>query len=199
MSLQRRRSPVAFLGLAWFLLLAPQALFSQSAAGSTPPEVDPGEELLIHGDNFVFKVWEPPGWTGDWSAAKDYEANMIFFPESAESKSFGMSIRIRVNSKQDEDLAQDLAADMEEYRKERPGVQFEDLAVRHPKYATAPKTFFKPSEWYEYVAYLNPGPGDPHIFSVSMSKKRKPATDSELAAFRRVLESITSVGSGQTN
>jgi len=190
MNAQLRRSFVVFLELAVLCLLVPLALFSQSAP-STPPEDDPGEELIIRSPNGVFKVWEPPGWNGDWSAAERFGASMIFFPEAAESKSFDMNIRIRVSVKHGEDPAQDLAADMETSRKEKPGVQFADLAVRHPKYATAPKLFFKPSEWYEYVAYLNPGPGDPHLFAVIMSKKSKPATDAELASFRFVLESIS--------
>jgi len=192
MSAQPRRSFVVFMELAVLCLLVPQALFSQSAP-SAPPEDDPGEELIIRSPNGVFKVSEPPGWNGDWSAAERFGANMIFFPESAESKSFDMNIRVRVSGNHGEDPAQDLAVETEKLKTEKPGVQLTDLAVRHPRYATAAKTFFKPSEWYEYVVYLNPGPGDPHIFSVMMSKKSKPATDAELASLRRVLESVGSV------
>jgi len=192
MSAQPRRSFVVFMEVAVLCLLVPQALLSQSAPGA-PPEDDPGEELIIRSPNGVFKVSEPPGWNGDWSAAERFGANMIFFPESAESKSFDMNIRVRVSDNHGEDPAQDLAVETEKLKTEKPGVQLADLAVRHPRYATAAKTFFKPSEWYEYVVYLNPGPGDPHIFSVMMSKKSKPATDAELASFRRVLESVGSV------
>src|SRR5437016_4594049 len=96
MSAQRLRSVVSFAQLAWFFLLVSQPLLAQAAAGSAPPEDDPGEELLIRGPHAVFKVSEPPGWNGDWSAAERFGANMIFFPESAESKSFDMNIRVRV-------------------------------------------------------------------------------------------------------
>jgi len=192
MSQHFRRSFALFLAVS-ILLLAPKALIPQPPPGSNPPEDDPGEELLIRGPHAVFKVSEPPGWNGDWSAAQGYGADMIFFAESAESKAFEMNIRIRVGARHGEDPAKDLTAEMEMSRKEKPGVQFGDLAARHPKYATAAKTFFKPGEWYEYVAYLNPGPGDPHLFTVAMSKKSKPATDAELASFRLVLESIVSV------
>jgi hypothetical protein len=190
---QHLRQSFALSLAVFLLLLVPKALISQPPAGNGPPEDDPGEELLIRGPHAVFKVSEPPGWNGDWSAAERFGADMIFFPESAESKSFDMNIRIRASARHGDDPAQDLAAEMERSGKEKPGAELADLAVRHPKYVTAAKTFFKPGEWYEYVACLNPGPGDPHIYSVVMSKKSKPATDAELASFRLVLESIGSV------
>jgi len=146
--------------------------------------------MLVYGDGFAFAVKEPPGWKGDCEIARKYGVNIVFLPEAAESKSADVTIRVRVNDKTDEDTAADLQADRDTYKREYPQVQFDELAVSHPQYATFSEVFFLPGSFYEYVAYVNPGPKHHLLLSVAMSKARSAATPAELEAFRKVLGSL---------
>jgi len=146
--------------------------------------------LIIYGNGFAFGVKEPDGWHGDTDKiAAKYRVNVVFLP-SEESVKNDVTIRVLINHKHDENTIDDLNYDMQGYRKEFPAVQFSDLDVIHAKYKTFAKTFFIPNQFYEYVAYLNPGPGIPFIFSVAMSKRGEPATEAELKAYEGVLKSL---------
>jgi hypothetical protein len=99
-------------------------------------------------------------------------------------------LRVRLSAKVDENTRADLEHDMQEYQERFPVVQFGDLKVDHSSYSVFSKLFFIPAEWYEYVAYLNPGASVPKLFSVSMNLQKRSATDDELKAFRDVARSL---------
>jgi hypothetical protein len=146
--------------------------------------------LIVYGDGFAFGVKEPDGWRGDTSKiAAKYRANVVFLPPE-ESRDNDVTVRIRVNSKEDDNTVEDLNYDMQGYKKEFPKAQFSELDFAHAEYKTFARTVFVPGQFYEYVAYLNPGPGKRFIFSVAMSKKNEPATDGELKAYEAILKSI---------
>ena len=153
----------------------------------------PGTKLnnmLVFGHGFAFGVQEPDGWHGDTDEiAKKYQANVVFQSQSEPAKD-DVTIRVRVNNKVDENTIEDLNYDMDRYKKDFPNVQFSDLNVTHPEYETHARTAFVPNDFYEYVAYLNPGAGKQFILSVAMSKKSEPASDEELKAYEAVLKSI---------
>jgi hypothetical protein len=146
--------------------------------------------LLIYGNGYMFGVKEPDGWHGDTDQiASKYQVNVVFLPPK-ESRKNDVTIRVRVNHKTDENTIEDLEYDMQGYRKEYPAVQFSDLKISHDKYKTFARTAYIPKSFYEYVAYLNPGTGNPYIFSVAMSKRDEPATEAELKAFESILKSL---------
>jgi hypothetical protein len=150
------------------------------------------DRLIVYGKDFAFGVKEPEGWRGDTGEmAGKYQVNVIFLPSLDESLKHDVTIRVRVNKKVDENTIEDLTYDMQGYQKKYPKAQFKDLDVSHAAYKTFARCVFVPNQFYEYVAYLNPGPGRPLIFSVAMSKRDAPATDAELKAYRSVLESVT--------
>jgi hypothetical protein len=122
-------------------------------------------------------VHEPDGWTGDTEIAAKFGSNTLFYRGSRlpDSGALVPLIRVRVNNKIDENTVKDLQHDMEEYKRQYPKVQFEDIRVDHPT---------------EYVAYLNPGKGNPIQLAVSLSKRRVPATREELGAYREVVRSL---------
>lgn len=154
------------------------------------PAVVRADGLMVYGDDWSFIVAEPAGWHGDTEKARTYHVNIAFFPAAPSSRAADVTIRVKVNTKTDERIEQDLKADMDGYRKEYPKVRFEELEAKHPKYPTEAKLFFVPGELYEYVAYLNPGKEFPFTLSVAMSKKAAPASDEERAAYEEVLRSI---------
>jgi hypothetical protein len=146
--------------------------------------------LLISGDGFSFMVQEPPGWKGDTDRVRQYGVSVVFFPQSAASKAADVTIRVRVDEKTRENLAEDLAADLNGLRQQYPEIQSRELEVKHPAYATFPRLFYKPGSFFEYVAYLNPGPQYPFSLAVAMSRPKSAASPGELAAFESVLKSI---------
>ena len=147
--------------------------------------------LIIYGDGFAFGVKEPDGWHGDTDKiAAKYRVNVVFLPPE-ESVKKDVTIRVRINGKQDENTIEDLNYDMQAYKQDFPTAQFSELNLAHAEYKTFARTVFVPGQFYEYVTYLNPGPGKRFIFSVAMSKKNEPATDSELRAYEEVLKSLT--------
>ena len=160
--------------------------------GSTPKATaEPAKDsLIIYGDGFAFSVREPAGWTGNSEKAASIGANVTFSPAGKADDPSAPLVRVRISSKEDENTRADLDYDMEEYRKRFPKVQFGDIELTHPSYPVFSKLFFMPGEWYEYVAYLNPGVGVPKVFSVSMNLQKRQATAAEVEAFRRVLGSL---------
>lgn len=157
------------------------------------------DTLLIHGQGFLFSMKEPDGWhcVCDESAGQ-YGANAIVFPSSAQSRAHHVAIKVRLNPKSDEDTFQDLNADMQQYKKQYPNVEFATLDVAHSEYKTYPKLFMFPNDYYEYVAYLNPGPRHGFTISVWMSKEKIPATREELAAYTELLRSLNVITSDLT-
>jgi hypothetical protein len=172
--------------------------FGSYAVMAQSPSPDAGKSadkkmngLLVYGQGFMFSATEPDGWHGDTDEiARYYKVNLIFMPENKLSRSQHVNIRVRVNRKETTDPSQDMETDMSEYRAQYPKVEFGDLAVVHPKYKISAKLFYVDGDFYEYVVYVDPGPGINKMFSVVMSKDSKPATPAELQTFQAVLKSL---------
>jgi hypothetical protein len=162
-------------------------LVAASALAQSSPKL---KNLIVYGDGFAFGVKEPNGWQGDTGKiAARYDVNVVF-QSPGEPPESDVTIRVRINKKVDENTIEDLNYDMEGYKQHFPGVQFSDLNLAHAEYKTFARVAFVPNQFYEYVAYLNPGPGKRFILSVAMSKKGAPASESELKAYETVLKSI---------
>jgi hypothetical protein len=157
-------------------------------AAQENPKLD---RLIVYGKDFAFSVKEPAGWHGDTAElARKYDVNVVFVPSTEDSVKHNVTIRVRVNDKEDENTIEDLNYDMQQYKKEFPQARFQSLAVNHPEYKTFAKVVYVTDHFFEYVAYLNPGSGKPIIFSVAMSKQKAPATSGELEAHASVLKSV---------
>jgi hypothetical protein len=156
----------------------------------TPVSKDKLDRLIVYGDGFAFGVKEPDGWRADTEdLARKYHVNVLFAPAKQDGSS-DITIRVRLNKKVDENTIEDLNYDMEQYKKDYPKAKFNDLLVQHPDYKTFGKLVYMPDNFYEYVAYINPGPISKFTFSAAMSKRLRPATQEELNAFDSVLRSL---------
>ena len=149
------------------------------------------EQLLVYGDSFMFGVQEPAGWTGDTTNAASFEGSLVLHESGQPSDSWLGLIRIRVNSKVDENTSADLAEDIRSYKAQFPDVQFKDLSVANPRYLCLAKVFYISGKSYEYVAYVNPGPKKPILFLVSMYTQKSEASAKELEAFKSAIQSLT--------
>ena len=100
-------------------------------------------------------------------------------------------IRIRIDDKVDENTSADLKEDMRGYRAQYPKIQFGDLPVKNQRYLCVAKVFYIPGGFYEYVTYVNPGPGKPAFFPVSMNSQKSEASAKELDAYKSAVQSLT--------
>ena len=156
-----------------------------------PTSKDKDDAVLVFGDGFVFSLKEPTGWHCICGReASEYGVNAVVIPSSAQSRARHVIIRVRVNQKTDENTLTDLEADIQQYKRRYPNVQFAALDVSHAEYKTYTKLFAFPNDFYDYVAYVNPGPSSSFTLSVAMAKEKVPATQDELAAYADVVRSL---------
>jgi len=148
------------------------------------------DQLLVHGDNFLFSVKEPDGWKGDTTGAETFQSNVVLHEASQATKSPSGLIRVRLNDKTDENISADMKDDIRSYKTQYPKIQFKDIAIRNPGYPAIAKVFYIPGQFYEYVAYMNPGRGKPFIFSVAMNTQKSEATAKQLGAYESTLASL---------
>ena len=168
------------------LLIAAAHILAREA-----PHYEKMNALLVYGKDFLFGVTEPDGWVGDTSdKATRRVVNIIFFPKDKASKSQGVKVMIRISPKVDENTAGALIADISGYKRKFPNLEQEDLSLQHPEYKTFAKLIFTRDSLYEYIAYLNSGPGTQFVFSVVLYKTRSRASEGELQAFKEVLKSV---------
>jgi len=188
--------------LVFFLMmlvsLTAQAGAAEDKRKAGPLTVPPGaaEEkrtpgpLVVYGDDFMFAIKEPEGWTADIENAPKLSAGVVLYREAETFEKHSVLIAIRVAKKVDEKTADDLAHDMGEFRKLYPDVAFKDLKTPHPSYKSYAKLFAIPKSRYDYVAYLNPGPVTPYLFSVTMYTGKKQAGKTELKIYKDVIKSL---------
>lgn len=176
-----------------FKSIFPAIVFLTALSSPTPLYQKKMDRLIVYGYGFRFGVQEPEGWEGDWKKASHLKANIIFYPKGHDLTLPDGIIRVRVNKKMDENTAEDLATDMEGYRKRFSEVQFDDLDITHPLYTCFPKLFFVENQFHEYVAYVNPGKRFWYMFSVALNTGENPATESELVAFKTVVVSLLAI------
>ena len=172
-----------------FLLLA--CLLAQTSfAAEVPHAKEKLVSLLVYGQGFVFSVKEPEGWRGDTQNAAQFSANIIFYPSSQSLEEAKTIIRVLVADKTDENINEDLAHDMSEYRAQYPNIMFKNIAISHPEYKVFSKLFTVPNDYFEYVAYVNPGPSKKLMFSVSMNRQKKEASAQELDVYQKIIASL---------
>jgi hypothetical protein len=159
-------------------------------ASSSAAEEKKHRPLVVYGDKFMFVIQEPEGWAADVENAVKLSAGVILVREGETFEKHGALIAIRVAKKVDEDTKEDLAHDMREFKNLYPDVQFKDLKVKHPSYASHAKLFAIPRSRHDYVAYLNPGPSTPFLFSVTMTTGKKEAEKKDLKAYREIVRSL---------
>jgi hypothetical protein len=149
------------------------------------------DQLLVHGENFMFGVKEPPGWVGDTTNAEQFNSNVVLHEVGQPAAAWIGLIRIRVDEKVDENTSADMAADMKDYKAQHPHVRFKELPIPNSHYRCLAKVFFVPGDFYEYVTYVNPGPNKPILVSVSMNTGPTEATAKELDAYKSAVQSLT--------
>jgi hypothetical protein len=109
------------------------------------------DQLLVHGDNFLFSVKEPDGWKGDIAGAETFQSNVVLHEATQPTESLAGLIRVRLNDKSDENISADMEADIRTYKAQYPKIRFKDLAIRNSAYRALARVFYVPGQFYEYV------------------------------------------------
>jgi hypothetical protein len=148
-------------------------------------------DLIVYGDDFIFSVKEPDGWTGDIDNAKQYYSNIIFYKSKEDLDKGGALIQVYNFSKQDEKTNKDLEYDVKGYKDKYKELKQKDLLVTHKEYKCYSKTVYVENDFYQYTVYVNPGTKYKSGLSVSMNLSKRPATDDELKAFKEIVASLT--------
>jgi hypothetical protein len=174
---------LAALGLAVALLAAPAA-----AKPEDPKPDEPKDRVTVTTPDYVLTAHIPEGWQGDTETAKKYQGSMFFTPKAAGPES--AKILVSVHYKSDENTELRLQGEIANYRKRYPHLELADLDVKHPQYATFGKLFSQPNDFYQYIAFLNPGTAYGNTLYVAMLKQKTPATPEEMAAYQDVLQSL---------
>jgi len=154
------------------------------SAGTDIPKVD------VEIKDFSFSARKPAGWREDAEGAKKYQVNLVFVPEAEEARAGGATIQVSADHKFDENVALRIQSQIEAYRSRYPHLETGDLDAKHPRYTTFTKQVSQPGDFYQYIAFVNPGSLSPYVFYVSLTTRKAAPTAAEAAAFREVLESL---------
>jgi hypothetical protein len=138
--------------------------------------------------DYALGVHTPAGWQGDTEAAKKYQGSVIFTPKTASADD--AKILVSVHHKFDENTELRMQGEIANYRKRYPHLELTDLDIKHPQYATFAKLFSQPGDFYQYIAFLNPGEVYTDTLYVAMIKQKVPATPEDLAAYKDILQSL---------
>lgn len=157
---------------------------AKPAAGTEIPRVE------VEFKDFSFSARTPAGWKEDKEAARKYQVNLVFVPEGQGTQAAGAAIQVSADHKFDENVSLRIQSQVDAFRSRYPRLEVADLDVKHPEFTTYSKRIFQAGDFYQDIAYANPGSISPYVFYVSLTTRKVPPTDAETAAFRQVLESL---------
>jgi hypothetical protein len=179
--------------LSAFALLGPMKSFAGAEQAAAPAKPAAGTEIPkvdVEMKDFSFSAQAPAGWRQDAEAAKKYQVNLVFVPEAGEAKTDSAVIQVSADHKFDENVAMRIDSQVEAFRSRYPRLEVGDLVVKHPQFATYSKQVFQAGDFYQDIAFVNPGTLSPYVFYVSLTTHKAAPTAAETAAFQEVLESL---------
>ncbi|MDR3680668.1 MAG: hypothetical protein P4L41_11945 [Flavipsychrobacter sp.] len=148
------------------------------------------KNVVITGNGFIFALKEPAGWECNTKTAEQYQANAILYANEDSIKSGGALVQLAVFLKQDEFTDKDLEENISSYRNEYSNLKEADTDIKHPTYRSYGKLEYVPSDFYQYIVFINPGQQYKYGFSVAMNIYKRPATTEELDAFKEIVSTL---------
>jgi hypothetical protein len=181
-------APLIHSGLCMKLLLGILAI---SFGHVSTVAAEPAHHVLdFSGEGYAFVVKEPPGWFVDTTIAREFGADVIFYPVARDPRSSDTPvIRVIVKKKTSEDTGADLNRYVDRYRAQYRNVEARNGTATHPRYRTYAKRLCTPGKFCEYVTYLNPGRGSALMLSVVLNRPGH-STPTELTAYKQVVASL---------
>lgn len=149
--------------------------------------------MLIYGKNFSFLVSEPDGWKGYTSDAYRYRLSAYFCIGKYNFDSSPGAMYIRVLSKGDSSVEEHLKIGMNNFKRKKNKVIFEDFKVVNLKYKYASKKYLIDNKTCDYLCYLDPGK-DSLVYLLFVLTAEKEICNKYLDAFNELLKSFTWIG-----
>lgn len=147
--------------------------------------------LDFSGKGSAFVVKEPPGWFADSTIAREFGADVIFYPVTGDPHSPGTPlIRVLVLNKASEDTGADLNHYVSVLRSCYSDVASRDGSATHPHYRAYTKVICVRGKFCEYATYLNLAASSSLLLSVTLNSPGHSATTIELATYQRVVASL---------
>jgi hypothetical protein len=165
------------------------AVFAILALAATTAAERQGDRVVVRRDGVAFGVREPRAWRADLGHAAHFGAHVLFYQNRRALKGGAPLIMVRVNPKAAGEATDELARDMDDYRKRFPDVAFHDLDVSHPEYRCVAKEFTLERLFHEYLTYVSPGAGRSERFAAVLNTE-VPANPAELEAYRTIVGSL---------
>jgi beta-lactamase regulating signal transducer with metallopeptidase domain len=169
------------------LIYAKDRLESLLMAAQTRGE----NQAFVYGSDWRLSAQVPGGWIGDTFNALEMQANIVIYGDRYTIDTAPALVKIWIGDRDDEDTGRNLQYDLEQLKKRFPNIRSTYITVFHNGYMRDSRLFYVPDGFYEYVTYLNPGKGYPWSVSVVMNKREGEATEQELDAYRKVIQSIS--------
>jgi len=145
------------------------------------------KSLMVYGRDWIFAVREPDGWLGDTgSCAADEGVNILFLPAGKTMGTSDVNVSIVVWQKTDDDLGQDLAIDMQRYKKQYPKIRFSDFSAHDDCCTTWSKVYYYAGR-QDWTVYVNPGRGYKWYAVISLETQTGTPSTAELAALREIV------------
>jgi hypothetical protein len=158
----------------------------------SPAAGEPKRHVLdFSGRGSAFVVKEPPGWFADSTIAREFGADVIFYPVTGDPHSPGTPlVRVLVMKKANADTGADLNQYVNAFRSRYRSFVFRAGSATHPHYRAYTKGFCVQGKFCEYVTYLNPGESSSVLLSVTLHRPGHSIASGELAAYQRVVASL---------
>jgi hypothetical protein len=168
-----------------FLMLSFLSGFSQEDVSAQ------SKTIAVYGDGFAYSIETPDGWMADTSASNGSFANIILSEKKADPFFEKTVILVYVFRKEDETLKEDLNSDISNFREEhKKNETEEDFLVNRSGFKCYNKLLFVTDSLYQYLVYIDPGKKSKSGVSVSMNSGQKRATDKQMEALRKVVNSV---------
>jgi len=147
---------------------------------------EPGSEfLIIQAADSDIGVLEPQGWRGQLNGEN------TAFCRSTESLDHASTlITVQVETKLEKKASDNFEIMIANYRERFPDLESTSLDISHFEYRSEGRLFKVPSQFYEYVVYVNPKKRGPLLLRVAMNTGDHLATQEELTAFTLVVRSL---------
>ncbi len=145
---------------------------------------------LVNTDSVKFRVGEPKNWMADIDNAGQFGANVVLYTTLDNVNKGAAMIQVIAFTKKDIDTAKELEKEVATYKEDYPTLKKNDLVTSHKLYKCFSILLSVNGQFYRYITYVNPGDASKKGLIVLMDIPKHAATDAELEAYRKIVESL---------
>lgn len=181
-------SRLIFIGFTLIYVSLPR----EGMAGE--PQIDSSATIIVHTERLTYSVNQMSGWKADTGKTPDYAASIVFrAPPSIIASKASPTIALYAFNKQDENTQEDLLFDIKKYREHHKSVVENVFNAKNSRYTSYSSSVILDGAEHVYLVYINPGNMYKCGISIVMNTRDRIATESELASYLKIIESIEAI------